>query len=174
MLGKPLDKGTILSGWSDLAWIVCITFSRPEMCRALRVTCFLEHQVRILHRMTHRENYVVQSDVLKLFEGQKRPFAPDNLCTTCFLEGTRFPLQCARLSEPPFFSCVCKEHSLVGAMFYIVAYCFLVATISDEDRATWEWESPFLSILVPSSCLSGATVSACFGVNLGRPVALLL
>ena len=52
------------SGWRDHSvWMVwpsldslsAITFSRPGIWRALRVTCFLVHQDRILHNRAHRE-----------------------------------------------------------------------------------------------------------------------
>ena len=40
--------------WPSLDSLSATTFSWPEMCRALRVTCFPEHQVRILHKTAHR------------------------------------------------------------------------------------------------------------------------
>ena len=49
------------------------------------------------------KNYVVLTEVLELFKGQKMPLVPGNLCVSCFLEGTRFPLQCDCLSECPSF-----------------------------------------------------------------------
>ena len=50
------------SGWRDQSvWMVwpsldslsATTFSRPGICRPLRVTCFLVHQVKILHSRAH-------------------------------------------------------------------------------------------------------------------------
>ena len=35
--------------WPSLDSLSATTFSRPGMCRAFRVTCFLVHQVKILH-----------------------------------------------------------------------------------------------------------------------------
>ena len=37
--------------WWEGIWhsLSATTFSRPGMCRALRITCFLVHQVKILH-----------------------------------------------------------------------------------------------------------------------------
>ena len=38
------------SGWSDLAWIACLLPRSAGLeCVRLRVTCFLVHQVKILH-----------------------------------------------------------------------------------------------------------------------------
>ena len=35
--------------WPSLDSLSATTFSRPGMCQAFRVTCFLVHQVKILH-----------------------------------------------------------------------------------------------------------------------------
>ena len=59
-------------------------------------------------------------------------------------------------------------------MVDLVAHCLPPPTISDVGGATWEWGSPFLVILVPSSCFSDATVSDSYGVDLGGPASLLL
>ena len=40
-------------------------------------------------------------------------------------------------------------------------HCFPPATILSEGGATWERVSPFPVTLVPSSCLSSATVEVC-------------
>ena len=49
--GRPLEGETTMVEWSGLARIACrtTTFSQPEMCWALRVTCFLENQASIHH-----------------------------------------------------------------------------------------------------------------------------
>ena len=36
--------------WPSLDSLSATTFSRPRMCRALRINCFSEHQVRIIHK----------------------------------------------------------------------------------------------------------------------------
>ena len=70
----------------------------------------------------------------------------------CFLEGTRFPLQCDYFSEclSLLLICNCKA-CLAGVMVDLGAHCFPPATILDEGGATWELVSPFLVILGPSS-----------------------
>ena len=35
------------------------------------------------------------------FRSERPPLVPDSFCVTCFLEGTRFPLQSACLGERP-------------------------------------------------------------------------
>ena len=48
--GRPLEGETTLFGWSGLAWIACpLPRSAGLECVRLRVTCFLVHQVKILH-----------------------------------------------------------------------------------------------------------------------------
>ena len=48
--GRPLVGETTLFGWSGLAWIACpLPRSAGLECVGLRVTCFLVHQVKILH-----------------------------------------------------------------------------------------------------------------------------
>ena len=48
--GRPLEGETTLFGWSGLAWIACpLPHSAGLECVGLRVTCFLVHQVKILH-----------------------------------------------------------------------------------------------------------------------------
>ena len=48
--GRPLEGETTLFGWSGLARIACpLPRSAGLECVGLRVTCFLVHQVKILH-----------------------------------------------------------------------------------------------------------------------------
>ena len=48
--GRPLEGETTLFGWSGLAWIACLLPRSTGLeCVGLRVTCFLVHQVKILH-----------------------------------------------------------------------------------------------------------------------------
>ena len=53
---------------------------------------------------------------------------PSDLCATCFLELTRFPLQCAHLSERPTLLLmrllISAEHVLVGVMVDLEEHCF--------------------------------------------------
>ena len=51
-------------------------------------------------------------------------------------------------------------------MVDLEAHCFTPATALNGGGATWERVSPFLVILVPSSCSSSATVSDSYEVDL--------
>ena len=128
LIEKPPEGETTLSGWSGLALIFlsATTFSRPGMCRALRVTCLVVHQVRILHKRAHRgpdlmppslfmyDITVMLSVATRTILSEqrscnsfraKRPISIlSNLYAACFLDGTKCLLQCAHLSEhPPSF-----------------------------------------------------------------------
>ena len=72
---------------------------------------------------------------------ESQPLVPDNLCATCFLEGTRFPLQCAPLSDHPSFhaSVKIRRACLVGVMVDLEVHCFPPATILDEDAKILGW-----------------------------------
>ena len=110
-----------MSAMADLWLSVVLGCSCPGtdtggMCQALRVTCFLQHQVRILHSRPQRGSHFIPFSFLiyattvvlcvamtaKLFKQRSwdslqpktLPLVPDSLCVTCFLEGTRIPLQC--------------------------------------------------------------------------------
>ena len=48
------EKPLCLNGLASLDILSATIFSRPGICRALRGTCFLAHQVRILHKRAHR------------------------------------------------------------------------------------------------------------------------
>ena len=65
------------------------------------------------------------------------------------MEGTRFPLQCARLSERPTLLLMClyifAEHE--GVMVDLVAHCLPPAIILGGGGAIWGLESPFLVTL---------------------------
>ena len=105
--------------WPSLDSLFAITFSWLGMRRALRVTHLLVHQVRILHRRARLHppffvyiGTVVLSVAIRTMlskqhslgthlEPERPPLVPDDLCVACFLEETRFPLQCVRLSERP-------------------------------------------------------------------------
>ena len=57
-------------------------------------------------------------------------------------------------------------------MVDLVAHCLHPATIADEDRATWVWESPFLVTPVLSNgSLSAIELASCEG-DLDVPVSL--
>ena len=48
--GRPPEGETILFRWSGLDWIACLLLHSAGLeCVGLSVTCFLEHQVEILH-----------------------------------------------------------------------------------------------------------------------------
>ena len=55
----------------------------------------------------------------------------------------------------------------MGVMVDLEAHCLPAATILDGIGVSWEWESPFLELLVPPSCSSSATVSASCAGDLG-------
>ena len=55
------STGSLQQGLDKLS---AMTFSLPGMCRAWRVTSFLENQVRIRHRRAHRRPAVAMSTVL--------------------------------------------------------------------------------------------------------------
>ena len=55
----------------------------------------------------------------------------------------------------------------MGVMVDLEEHCFPPATTLSEGGVTWERVSPFLVILVPSSCSSSATVWVSCEVDLG-------
>ena len=99
------------------------TFSWPGMCRALRVTSFLVHQVKILHSRAQSGPDLMLLPCLcmtplwcclllqvlsclsrglrTLLRLGKLLCVLDNLYAACFPEGTRLLFQCAHLSENP-------------------------------------------------------------------------
>ena len=62
----------------------------------------------------------------------------------------------------------------MGVMVDLEAHCFPPATILSEGGAIWGLVSPFLVILVPSSCSSSVTVWVSYGDDLGGLAFLLL
>ena len=44
---------SVWMAWASLDSLFATTFSRPGIFRALRLICFLVHQVKILHRRAH-------------------------------------------------------------------------------------------------------------------------
>ena len=109
--------------WPSWDSLSATTFSWPRMCRALRVTCFLAHHVKILHNRAQSKPDLMPPFSLcmtplwccRLPQGLSclsrglgtllgpriLPSVPGNCYAACFLEGTRFPLQWARLNERP-------------------------------------------------------------------------
>ena len=103
--------------WPSLDSLSGTTFSQPGMCRALRVTCFQEHQVRIFHRsptscllpclckpllwccLLQQELSCLSRGLGTLLGPRRQLLVPDSLYAACFLEETRFLLQCVPLSE---------------------------------------------------------------------------
>ena len=61
----------------------------------------------------------------------------------------------------------------MGVMVDLEAHYFPPATTLGGGGAIWEWVSPFLVILVPSSCFSSATVWVSYEVDLGGLAFLL-
>ena len=144
--GRTLEGETTLT-WPSLDSLSATTFSWPVMCRALRVTYLLVHQVRILHRRAHRgpdfiplslfirnhcgvvcgyKNCFFRQRCWTLLGSRTLLLVPCNLCVACFLEGTRFSLRCDRLSVQPSFDASVNNCRvcLVGVMVDLGAHCF--------------------------------------------------
>ena len=130
-LGKPLGEGTIPFEWSAQVWIACLLLrsagrgcdmpwelpvswctrtgfstvghtrspsSSPLLCwyRQPLLCCLWLPGLCCLNR-----------GLGTLLGPERPPLAPSDLCATCFLELTRFPLQCIRLSERPTLLLMC-------------------------------------------------------------------
>ena len=115
IVGKTSGKKdhSVWMVWPSLDSLSATTFSRPGMCRGLRVTSFLEHQVMIAYSGpnivppslfmydTTGMLSVLNRGVGTLLKLERLLLVPDSLYAACFPEWTRFLWQCARLSERP-------------------------------------------------------------------------
>ena len=198
------------SGWSDHSvWMVwpsldslsAITFSRPGMWCALRITCFLVHQDRILHSRAHREpdfipppSLLIQATTVVLSVAINTVLLQQKFWNSFRARKTAFSskwFMCNLLSgrdQVPLAVCSSKwaPYPSFDASVNICRACFrgckgwpgsTLLSSSHHLRwggATWELGSPCLVILGPSSCFSSATVWASCEVALGGLAFLLL
>ena len=119
------------------------------------------------------DSNIVQPDVLAFLKGQMTTLVPDSSMCNLLLEGTMVPLAVFSPKWEPHPSwCICKDWRayLAGVMVDPEAHCLPAATCSRLR----ELGSPFLVILVPSSCSSSATLSASYGGELGALASLWL
>ena len=102
--GRLLEGETTLSGWSGLAWIVSLLphshTTWPGMCWALRVTCLLEHQVRVLHSRTHN--------------------GPDPMPQSLFMQATTVVLSVAMSTTPSVWAEVLERAKKTGFKFQVL------------------------------------------------------
>ena len=154
---------SVWMAWPSLDSLTAIIFSQLVMYQTLRVTCFLEHQVRILHRRAHRGTdfipltclyrqslwclSVAMSTMLftqkscNSFSARKSAFSSRSFMCNLLSGRKQVPLALSlfkREPHPPFnVSVRFEEHALVGVMVGFVAHCFPPATILDGGGETW-------------------------------------